>query len=169
MGNREDDNFLGEIVENFDARLLSVPPGTEPVVAFIFIFRSSSKRLIKFERSVAKDLSENIHSAITSLDVSDERPEVIARLKDKKYLREHPEFADHPLVKFMASKAPDFPPEVTVASREDYVEFVHVNAYPDIFKFDVNFLDGSCSRISIPVPLVWTFSEQLDLALRGMV
>lgn len=168
MSVSEDDVYMGEEVLTFGVCMMAVSQRDEPAVAFIFLFNSGSIKVAKFTSAVARAVSNEIRSSFSSLSVKDEREKLMKIADDEAYLTSHPEMKKHPFFQFYMTHQPEHPVDLGVMLSSQYVTFIHVNAYQSVFKFDMNFVDTSVVRVSMPISLVWIFVEHLERALEEM-
>ena len=151
--------FLGDVVENFDIRLIAVTAGDIPAAVVAFELNSGQTRFIKMTSFFVNGLLKDIETGIREGKIADERDQVIGLLQDAAQVRRHPELMHHPLAIFNLREPPSFPADVHRVGA--YVLVIHTTASQVVFHFDMTFADGETTRFSMPTSLVWIFKVHL--------
>lgn len=165
MTDPKDHAFMGHFIESFNTAILTALPNShflDPTAAFIFKLSSGSLRVIKLTRKIIERLRGEIKAALEYFPEADQKDYLKRALRDEAFVQANLEMIlTHP-ISIHLENIPDAPCEIRDAHNYEYVKFIHVNAYQNIFKFDITFLDGSAERFSMASSVVMYFLESID-------
>ena len=149
-----DHAYMGEIAISFSPVLFKALPGStyfEDTAGIVFKLAAGGLTVTKFTRKMLIAFCGEMELALEKFPEADERGCLKTLLHDEEKMRDEAraqEISKHPIMMYL-NNIPTILPDMSRAEKGQYVKFIHLNAYSDIFKFDISFADGASHRITI--------------------
>lgn len=162
----EDDDTLnfGSMVESFGAVGLYDASKTASTsknsCGIFFVLQKGETNVIKLNKELLTEFIESIKKYMKDSPGVKQMYDEYTNLcyNNRQNIHTIPE---HPISICIAKKPTEVPKEVHTSDR--YVTFIHNNAYPDVFKIDVSFVNGDeTERFTFPASIIPMFLDSLE-------
>lgn len=170
-----DDLFLGDTVVSFVEAILTPMPNSisdQITAGIVLLLTDGQTAVIKFTLDTLRRFIPELSGALQKFPDVDQRDALEALMeRHDSGEKVFESIQSHPISIYIARRPTAFPESAKTALNSQYVKFVHINAYPDVFKFDFTFADKSTRRISMASCVAVYFKERLEKlydAISGM-
>lgn len=167
MNEEEDHLYMGDVVVSFRTVIFnpaSIKDEHGLSLGCVFLLSSGNCPVIKFGLVGFNELRDEVEMCIRRFPEIDQRAEFYQALSQ---LGSAPlgigNIFNHPIAKYL-SNIPNPPRSANETLANQYVKVVHLNAYPDVFKFDFTFVTEHTARYTIPSSLIPYLAESFDSA-----